>query len=81
MPSDKRRYYDAASLRAVLDSFEERFGMTSEVFYAAHLVGDDQKLHRVGRWLRHSWASFYREWGRLSGADLVSHVCRELELT
>jgi hypothetical protein len=75
----EKRYYNAKSLRAALDSFEERFGMDSEVFLRAHHA-DDERVREIPRFLRHSWASFYREWRELSDADFAASVKRELEL-
>jgi hypothetical protein len=76
----ERRYYDEASLRGSLDAFEERFGMDSRTFFAAYAANDDEQMAAISRWRRHSWASYYREWCRLSGEDLTAHVRRELEL-
>jgi hypothetical protein len=75
----EKRYYTAQSLRAIIDSFEERFGMDSETFYKAHYA-DDESVRGIPRFVRHSWASFYREWRELSGADFAARVKRELEL-
>jgi hypothetical protein len=75
----ERRYYNAQSLRAVIDSFEDRFGLDSEVFYEAHYA-DDESVRQIPHFLRHSWASFYREWLELSGDGFAASVKRELEL-
>ena len=75
----EKRFYNAPSLRAVIDTFEERFEMDSEAFYEAHYA-DNESVQRIPRFHRHSWASIYREWRELSGADFAANVRRELEL-
>lgn len=76
----EKRFYNAQSLRAVIDSFEERFEIDSETFYEAHYADDDSVVGQIPRFLRHSWASFYREWCELSSDGFTASVKRELEL-
>jgi hypothetical protein len=76
----EKRYYNAESLRRVIDSFEERFHIDSETFYAAHYADDQSIVGRMPRFVRHTWASFYREWQRIGGDDFAETVKRELEL-
>lgn len=78
--SVEKRYYSADSLRSALDSFEQHYELDSETFYAAHYAGDEAVAGHVSPFLRHSWASFYRDWRRLSGDDFAASVERELEL-
>jgi hypothetical protein len=75
----EKRYYSAQSLRAIIDFFEERFGIDSDTFYKAHYA-DDESVRGIPRFSRHSWASFYREWRELGGPDHAASVKRETEL-
>lgn len=76
----EKRYYTADSLRRSLDAFEERFGMSSDEFFAAYAVYDISRMEGISPFLRHSWASLYRDWQRLSGDDFAASVKRELEI-
>jgi len=76
----EKRYYTADGLRRSLDAFEERFGMSSEDFYAAYSAYDAERMVGISAFYRHSWASFFRDWRRLSGDDFAASVKRELEL-
>lgn len=78
---EKKNYYDADSLRRSLDVFEKRAGMSSEEFYAAYVEYDIARLSSVPAFHRHAWASFYRDWQRLSGNgnDFAASVARMLE--
>jgi hypothetical protein len=76
-PEVERRYYDASSLESVLGAFEERYGLTSEAFYEAHVAGEP--LDEISGFHRHAWASFYRNVRRLRG-DFAAHAERLLEL-
>jgi hypothetical protein len=61
----EKNYYSAASLERVLLSFERRYGLASDEFYARHL--DDGPLDELTGFHRHAWASFYRDYRRLRG--------------
>jgi hypothetical protein len=74
----QRRYYNSASLERAISSLEQRYGMSSADFYAAHQA-DDPALDSMPRRLRNLWASLYRDWRRLSGEDFVEQVEREAE--
>lgn len=76
----EKSYYSADSLRRALDAFEARYGMSSEEFYGAYGEYDDARMQGISGFHRHSWASFYRDWRRLSGDDFASTVERELQL-
>lgn len=76
----EKRYYTADSLRTMLDSFERRYEFESSLFYEAHYAEDEAAVGHIPRFLRHSWASFYRDWQRLSGDDFAASVEHELEL-
>lgn len=76
----EKRYYTADSLHRSLDAFEERFGMSSEDFYAAYTAYNIERMEGISAFYRHSWASFYRDWQRLSGDDFAASVKRELEI-
>ncbi len=74
----ERNYYDANSLGRVLVSFEERYGMSSDAFYEAHLA--DERLEHVSGFHRHTWASFYRDVLRMRGDGFAAHAERVLAL-
>lgn len=76
----EKTYYTATSLRRALDAFEERYGMSSPDFYAVYSVYDDTRMAGISGFHRHSWASFYRDWRRLSGEDFAASVERELHV-
>jgi hypothetical protein len=57
----KRTTYNIASLEHALGTLEERYGMTSDAFYVAHVSADNKRLAEIARFDRHVWASFYRE--------------------
>jgi len=71
----ERRYYNASSIERTLRVFEQKYGMTSEDFYAAHLVDDDLHLPRSHR---QSWAMFCRTWMRMTGGGFAAQAAREL---
>jgi hypothetical protein len=73
-----RHYYNASSLRRVLDDLEAGYGMSSEEFYEAHL--QDCLPRPVPSFHRHVWASLYRDWRRLAGADFAENAERVLAL-
>lgn len=75
----EKRYYNAASLQGVLDSFERGYGMTSAEFYRAHL-NNDASMERISGFHRHAWAGFYVAWERMSDNGFASRVKRDLEL-
>jgi len=56
----ERPTYDRSELVKACQRFEEAFGMSSEVFYAAHQA-DDESVAHIPRFERHAWASFYRD--------------------
>jgi hypothetical protein len=70
--SVNKRYYNAESIRRVLASFENRWGMRSEEFYEAHVA--DAELPRMPGFHRHVWASLYRDYRRLSERTFSSHT-------
>jgi len=75
-----KTYYSAESLRRALGFFEERYGMSSSDFYAAYVDYDESCMagRGISGFHRHSWASFYRDWRRMSGEDFAATVEREL---
>lgn len=75
----EKRYYNAASLEQSLKAFEGRFAMDSETFIRAHEI-DAESVRPIPRFVRHTWASFYLDWERLSGDDFGRAVARDLEL-
>ena len=76
----EKRYYDAQSLKSIIDSFEKRFEIDSAVFYEAHYADDESVVGGIPAFHRHSWASFYREWRQMSSDGFAATVKRELEL-
>lgn len=75
----EKRYYDLSSLERVLGVYEEHFGLSSGEFYEAHLA-EQPRVAEIPRVHRQNWASFYREWEDLGGADDFAHqVERQLE--
>ena len=74
----ERRYYNATSLERALRTLESRYGMSSAEFYAAHR-DDARAVTAMPRRIRNLWASLYRDWRRLSGADFAEQVEREVE--
>lgn len=76
----EKSYYGAASLRRALDAFEQRYGMTSAAFYAAYVEYDEAEMKPISGFHRHSWASFYRDWRRLSGDGFAATIERELQM-
>jgi hypothetical protein len=75
----QRHSYNAASLERSLLALEKRFGMDSATFMRAH-EEDAPSIAGIPGFVRHTWASFYVDWQRLSGEDFGSRVARELEL-
>jgi hypothetical protein len=75
----EKRIYNAASLERSLRAFESRFGMDSETFLAAH-EAESEAVVAIPRFVRHTWASFYVDWKRLSGDDFGARVAHDLEL-
>jgi hypothetical protein len=68
----ERHYYDVSTLGRTLLALEREYGMASADFYAAHCAGE--ALESIPGFNRHVWASFYRDFLRLSeGADLAAH--------
>jgi hypothetical protein len=72
----EKNYYNAASIERVLVAFERRYGLTSEEFFAKHL--DDAPLVDMPGFHRHAWASFYRDFRRLSGGPFTENAERLL---
>jgi hypothetical protein len=73
----EKSYYDADSLATILRLLEERYGVSSEDFYAAHLADAGLPEGLTG-FNRHAWASFYREAQQLSGRSFSEHAERVL---
>ena len=65
-------------LEHALGTLEERYGMTSEAFYAAHVSDDAERLEDIARYDRHVWASFYREARNGHGGRARSPALRAL---
>jgi hypothetical protein len=75
----EKHYYNAASLERVLLSFERRYALSSDEFYAEHRQG--ALLPAVPAFHRHAWASFYRDFRRLSeGRSFAENAERVLAL-
>jgi hypothetical protein len=72
----EKHYYNAASLERVLLWFERRYELASDEFFAMHR--DDAPLENVPAFHRHAWASFYRDFRRLSGDPFAEHAERLL---
>jgi hypothetical protein len=80
----RRTTYNTASLEHTLGVLEERYGMSSDEFYEAH-VGEGERVEGIPRFDRHVWASFYREarnghGRRASNGRGRVHTRRSLEL-
>lgn len=73
----EKSYYDADSLATILRFLEERYGVSSEDFYAAHLA-DEGLPEGLSGFNRPAWASFYREAKQLSGHSFSQRVERVL---
>jgi hypothetical protein len=69
----EKNYYNAASLERVLLFFERRYGLSSDEFFEKHLA-DEPPVERVPGFHRHAWASFYRDFRRLSGRSFAEHA-------
>jgi hypothetical protein len=75
----RRSTYNTASLEHTLGALEERYGMSSDEFYDAH-VGEGERVKEIPRFDRHVWASFYREARNGNGRSRSAHTPRTLEL-
>jgi hypothetical protein len=75
----EKRYYDAASIERVLQTFERGYAMSSAVFFQQHGC-DGPAVQGIPGFHRQAWAGFYRTWLRLSGSGFAERVERELEL-
>jgi hypothetical protein len=75
----EKRYYNAASIERILQTFERGYKIPSAEFYAEHEV-DGPNVQSVPMFHRQAWAGFYRTWLRLSDGGFASRVERELEL-
>jgi hypothetical protein len=73
-------YYDAAGLERVLRGLEERYGLSSGEFAAAHERGDLDVVGSMPGFERHTWSSFYRDWQRLTKDEFADSVEHTLEL-
>ena len=74
-----RYFYNGASLEHVLGVLEERYGLSSEDFYEAHVAG--APLEHIPRFHQHVWASFYREARTIGASDgFASRAQRVFEL-
>jgi hypothetical protein len=60
----EKRYYTAETLRGELDSFEAKFGCSSDAFYRAYRRDDSE----VPGFEAVVWADTFREFLRLTGA-------------
>lgn len=72
----RKTYYGAASLGELLRWFESEYGLGSEEFYEAQLAGE--RPEGMPTFHRHAWASFYRDYRRLSGESFASRAERVL---
>ena len=76
----QRTSYNSGTLKATLAVYENRFGLSSDDFYAAH-VEDAPLVESIPGYHRHLWASMYRELQMLGEqGDLPRRIERELEL-
>ena len=73
----EKSYYDADSLATILRLLEDRYGVSSEEFYAAHLA-DEGLPEGLSGFNRHAWASFYRELQEFRGGSFAAHAERVL---
>ena len=73
-----RNVHNAESLAHVVASLEERYGMTSHVFYERYSAGES--LDEMPRFHRYVWASFCRDLRRLHGSDFAERAERTLAL-
>ncbi len=76
-------HYSLDSLSQALSLFEERYGLSSEKFLAAHRA-DDPAVDPIPGFHRHLWTSFYLDVQRMrtsdaKSADFVTGVERALE--
>jgi hypothetical protein len=76
----EKHQYNAASLARTLCAFEDGYGISSAVFYRAHIANDDEIVAAVSGSHRQVWAGFYCEWRRMSGSSFADRVERDLEL-
>jgi hypothetical protein len=72
-----KTYYDADSIEPVLRWFENRYGISSEEFYEAH-VAESPLPDGLEGFHRHCWASFYREAKDLTGRSFAERAERVL---
>jgi hypothetical protein len=72
-----KSYYDADSIEPVLRWFENRYEISSEEFYEAH-VADTPLPDGLEGFHRHCWASFYREAKDLTGRSFAERAERVL---
>lgn len=62
----KKTYYNVDRLRQTLVELEERHEKSSGDFYDAYVDYDESRMEGVSGFHRHAWASFYRDWRRMS---------------
>jgi hypothetical protein len=74
----EKRYYNRESLERSLSSLERKFGMSSRDFYERVSSGD--RVEGMPNFTRSVWASFYRDFCRLSGDEFAVTVDKTLEL-
>jgi hypothetical protein len=65
----EKRYYNASTLARVLLDLERHYGLSSAEFYERYVAGEDD-LNMPG-FTKHIWASFFREYERMSGDSLA----------
>lgn len=75
----EKRFYNAASIERILQTFERGYAMTSSMFFKEHEI-DGPAVQDVPAYHRQAWAGFYRTWLRISGSGFAERVERELEL-
>lgn len=73
----ERQYYNTTTLEKTLAVYEAHFGLSSDAFYEAYREGET--MGGLSSYQAHMWASFYREYHRLTG-DMARRIERELEL-
>jgi hypothetical protein len=66
----EKRYYTAETLEAELRRYEQRFGLDSAAFFAAHTRGEAPE--EIDPFDRTVWAQFYRQACRLRGRNAAT---------
>jgi hypothetical protein len=75
----EKRFYNAASIERILQTFERGYSISSAEFFKEHEV-DGPEIRSIPAFHRQAWAGFYRTWLRLSDSGFAARVERELEL-